>query len=325
MQCPRMHGSMEPVLLNAEFSEPQQAHLCSECHGVWMRANECQAVLGVDTGELIVRSNVAPVRLACPHCQTICRHASILPTDFEPIPLHVCPRCLSAFFDANGFSLTLFQQIKQERAVSCVLDQSPLDHLDVPCCDCGAEVANLDELHNVGIGYCCARCRLNPPILSEGKIQNVQLVTFHGMEIKIDHWLSTTRSRIAVTPVDPCLLNVCLSSLSPLQRVLRFGHRTLRLGGNLRRHLDATEGCDLCTPWHLFLVQRGVSQCLEDLVSLGEIVMTFKPHSIVFEMTAKRLGTDVRQKFETTIRRLLIAYERFTKLLHQYEIPDLDE
>ena len=43
---------------------------------------------------------------------------------------------------------------------------------------------------------------------------------------------------------------------------------------------------------------------------------------MIFEMDAFRLGTEVRQRFESIIRRMLIAYERFVALSHRYRMPE---
>jgi hypothetical protein len=141
------------------------------------------------------------------------------------------------------------------------------------------------------------------------------------MEIKLDHWQANATSRIAVTPEEPCLLDVRLFSLTNWERFVRLGYRKLKLHGNLRKYIDATEGIDHVTPWHVFLKQRGVTGCLEQLSALGKISLTFKPHSIVFEIDLERMGTDSRMRFEVIVRRLLIAYERFVSLMHRYSYP----
>ena len=58
---------------------------------------------------------------------------------------------------------------------------------------------------------------------------------------------------------------------------------------------------------------------------MGNITITFKPHCMIFEMDAFRLGTEVRQRFESIIRRMLIAYERFVALSHRYRMPEQEE
>ena len=73
MQCPRMHGTLSPIVLNADFSSPLTAYLCTECHGVWMRTLECRAFLGLETEKIASNSEVAYVELDCPHCQTKCK------------------------------------------------------------------------------------------------------------------------------------------------------------------------------------------------------------------------------------------------------------
>ncbi len=318
MQCPRLHGSLESILLNSDFSKPLQAYLCPQCHGIWMRSLECRAYLGLECEKLVSQSNPANIGLSCSHCQTVCRSACVPTETGDLVEFHICPRCLACFFDAAQFAIIFYQQLKSERAISGIMSQSVLDDLGVVCCDCGAAVRQLDDLHDVGTGYCCQSCYNAPPIFSENKLQNVQLVTFHGMEIKIDHWQMSTRSRISVTPAEPCLLDVRLYSLSPWQRIARMGHRKLKLLGELGRHLDATEDAARVTPWHVFLKQRGVLENIKVLNRLGKIEITFKPHSIIFELNAKRSGTETKQKFEATTRRILLAYEKFVQLSHEY-------
>ena len=324
MQCPRLHGTLSSIVLNSDQSSPLYAYLCSECHGVWMRSLECRTFLGLECERLVANSEVAFVDLNCPHCQTNCRLYRHELENGSHIDFHVCPRCASCFFDAVQFSLIVGLQLKAERAISGMLAKSPIDNLGVKCCDCGATVSSLESLYDAGIGYCCQSCHANPPILSENKLQTVQLVTFHDMEIKVDHWQMSTKSRIAITPVEPCLLDVHMFSLSPLQRIVRCGRRKLALHGNLRKHVDATEDMQHVTPWHVFLKQRGVSENLDQLTKLGQFELSFSPHSIVFVLNAKHAGTETKLKFETTVRRLLLAYERFVTLSHRYSFKSAD-
>lgn len=323
MECPRLHGSMECIHLSADFSDPQTCYFCTDCHGVWMRSHECRSILGVDAMRLQMQSEADYVALLCPHCQTTCRLSFVAIANNQTVSVRVCPRCQSCFFDGGSFAKTYFEQVKYARSEKGKLGDTPVDHLSWRCCDCGTTMTTPENAFDARIGYCCAHCHNTMPILSERKISN-QLVTFHNMEIKIDHWLSTTRSRIAVTPVEPCLLDVTIHTLTPLQRIFRFGRRITQFGGKLRRHIDATECIDKQTPFHVFLKQRGVSECLADLVAIGNFSITFKPHSIVFEIDAFRLGTEIRQRFEATTRRLLIAYERFVQLSHLYTMPEDD-
>ena len=322
MQCPRLHGTLETVLLNSDISEPQYAYLCPECHGVWMRAMECRDFLGFESEMLLPHTSRATVDLPYPHCQHPAHIVDIELDNKERLKFYVCPRCFSVFFDATQFAQAFYQQLKAERSISDMLAHSPLDHFGLTCCDCGAEIKTLDEAHDAGIGYCCNKCHQTPPILSENKIQNVQLVTFHGMEVKIDHGMASSFSRISVTPVEPCQLDVHLFSLSPLKRVLSMGYRKMRFHGTLGHHLDASQDNKHKTPWHVFLRQRGVTHCIEIMAALGSIDVAFKPHSIIFELNAKRVGTDTKLKFETAVRRMLIAYERFVKLAKRYEHPE---
>ncbi len=325
MECPRQHGSMESIHLSADLMDPQEAFFCSDCHGIWMRARECRSVLGIDSTRLQIQSESDYVPLVCPHCQTTFRLSFFDIDADQRISIRVCPRCQSCFFDGGGFAQVFYQQVKIERVTTNLLSNTPLDALGWRCVDCQSPIDSLEGAFDGRVGCCCSRCRYTPPVLSGGKIQNVQLVTFHNMEIKIDHWMSTTRSRIAVTPVEPCLLDVSIYPLRPVQRFFRFGHRTTQFGGALRRHLDATQSIATKTPFHVFLNQRGVAECLYDLVSMGNITITFKPHCMIFEMDAFRLGTEVRQRFESIIRRMLIAYERFVALSHRYRMPEQEE
>ena len=322
MQCPRLHGQLDTVILNSDFQSPLRAYLCAECHGVWVPALSARSYLGLETDSLVRNSVVSPITLRCPHCQNAFRiHTLEYERDFC-VDIYICPKCFSCFLDGTQYALVFHNQMRAERAVSGILAQSPLDNIGVTCCDCGAQIASLDELYDADIGYCCQKCRNNPPILSENKIQNVQLVTFHNMEIKIDHWQASTNSRIAVTPAEPCLLDARLFSLTNWERVERFGFRRLKLHGSLRHYVDATEGIEHITPWHVFLKQRGVIGCVEQLVALGKTSLTFKPHSLVFELSVEQMGTDTRIKFEVIVRRLLIAYERFVALTHRYTFPE---
>ncbi len=319
-----MHGSLESIPLNADFSAPLQGYFCQKCHGVWLRSMECRAYLGLECDKLIEKAVAASVDLECPLCGSACKVVVLELESLHPIEIHICPRCFGCFFDATEFALIFSLQLKSERDVSGILDKTPLDNLGVVCCDCGAVVNQLTDLHDVGIGYCCQNCFQTPPILSENKLQNVQLVTFHGMEIKIDHWQQSTRSRISVTPVEPCLLDVRMYSLTWVERLMKMGRRHLRLHNVLGRQMDATEDISHVTPWHVFLKQRGITESIRALNQLGSVSLTFKPHSIIIELTAKRAGTETRTKFEAIVRRLLIGYERFVKLAQEYEMPQDD-
>ena len=323
LQCPRLHGHLDPVILNSELQSSLRAYLCTECHGVWLPALEAQSYLGLECEKLVRSAFTASIALECPYCQTPFKLRTLEYESGFSVDIHICPRCFSCFLDGTQYALVFHNQMRAERAVSGILAQSPLDSIGVVCCDCGAIVNNLDELYDAGIGYCCQKCQNTPPILSaDNKIQNVQLVTFRNMEIKLDHWQASTTSRISVTPEEPCLLDVRLFSLSNWNRFARMGYRKLKLHSKLRRHIEATEGIEHITPWHIFLKQRGVTNCLEQLVDLGQISLTFKPHSIVFEVDLERMGTDTRMRFEVIVRRLLIAYERFVSLMHRYSYPD---
>lgn len=296
--------------------------MCPDCRGVWIRPIECRASLGMACEKLIHQAKNALIALKCPGCGSNFKSIEYPLENGDSFGYHICSRCHSCFFDAVQFALIFYSQLKSERAFSGVLAHSPLDELGVVCCDCGAAVRNLDELYDAGIGFCCQKCHYNAPILSENKIQTAQLVTFHGMEIKIDHWQLSTKSRISVTPVEPCLIDAHLFSLTPIQRIFRFGQRKLALHGELGRHVDASEDIRQLTPWHLFLKQRGVTDCLMELTRLGMIDVAFKPHHMIFGLNAKRTGIDTKLRFELLTRRILLAYEHYVELTHRYKMPD---
>ncbi|MBQ9243810.1 MAG: hypothetical protein IJ165_11420 [Proteobacteria bacterium] len=318
MQCPRLHGVLESVLLNADYSSSLQAYFCPECHLVWMRALECRAYLGLDPEVLLAKAEKDAIDLKCAHCETICKCAHYQIEEGKNSYFHICPRCYACFFEAAQFALFYYLQLKTEREISGSMAVSPIDQPGLRCCDCGAEIPSFTSAQETEIGFCCTQCRQSPPILSEGKLQNVQLVTFHNMEIKIDHWMTTPRSRISITPVDPCLLDLRIFTLSAFQRICRFGHRTLKLHGQLRHHLDASESIEHFTPFHLFLKQHGTAECLSALDQMGKLDITFKPHSIIIELNAKRTGLETRLKFEALVRRFILVYERFVKQAARY-------
>lgn len=322
MKCPRLHGKMTCINLSADLTQSQEAFLCPDCHGVWMRAHDCRAILGLEPSSDIRHTKTSSIPIACPHCQSRCHMTRLYDDDRPVVDALICPQCFSIFLDACGFALLFFRQLKTERASSNIASLSPLDNPNLSCCDCGGTIKSFDDAHYAGIGYCCGRCHDAPPILSENKLQNVQLVTFHGMEIKIDHWLSSVKSRISITPAEPCLFNVRIFSLSIGRRLLRFGLRTFPFGGKLGQHLDATQCLIPMSPWHVFISQRGVAYCLEELNCLGQLDMVFKPHCIVIELSAIRRGSDIRMRFESLVRRLLLVYERFSLLTHQFENYD---
>ena len=325
MQCPRLHGELEPIFLNADIASSMVAHLCPDCHGIWIRPAECLAFLGLDCKKLLHRSKHALIDLPCAGCGANFRSVEYALENGDSFWFHICPHCQACFFDGFQFSMVFYAQLKTERVVSGILAETPLDDLGTTCCDCGCAIHNLDEIYDAGTGFCCQGCHYNPPILSENKIQTVQLVTFHGMEIKIDHWQLSTRSRIAVTPVEPCRLEARLFSLSPVQRVCRLGRRKIAFHGELGRHVDGTEDIQFRTPWQLFLRQRGITDCLLELHRLGMIEVTFKPHNIIFELNANRAGTDTKLKFEALTRRIILAYEKYVELTHRYVQPEDEE
>ena len=289
-----------------------------------MRSMECSDFLGLDCEKLAIASVQSSIPLACAHCSGECQQIDVPLENGSFVRFHICLRCKSCFFEPAQFALLFYHQIKLERSISGILAQSPLDELGVLCCDCGTEISSLDDLYDGNIGYCCRKCHDNPVILSENKIQNVQLVTFHNMEIKIDHWQSTSRSRVAVTPEEPCILDTTLYPIYTVDRLLRFGYRKTQFHGYLHRYLDGSEKIDKRTPLHVFLKQRGVESCIEDLVNLGDLTLTFKPQSIIFEMNAKRMGMESKIRFESLVRRMLIAYERFVQLTRLYGVSSED-
>ncbi|MCL2325964.1 MAG: hypothetical protein FWC40_05640 [Proteobacteria bacterium] len=329
MQCPRLHGAMIPIHLSAACASSRQAFFCEECRAVWMKAAECKDYLGIDTELARLKLQHTYIDLSCPQCLTTLQFRR-----FAGYVVYVCGQCRSCFMD-SGVLPCLLDSLKEtflptdsalplpnsDKAVPSLTAPSPIDRLGMTCCECDAEIPHPGEAHMGAIGCCCQRCTSTPQLISEQKFQNAQLVTFRSMEVKVDHWRRNSHSVIAVTPAEPCLLNVTLYSLSLPVRMLRFGYRKLALRGKLRRRLDASEGIEFKTPWHVFLKQRGIIECLDELSTMGSICIEFMPHSIIFDLENHSRSVELRHRFEASVRRLLLAYERFVLLTKRYDTP----
>lgn len=309
MECPRFHGEMSPIELSPTIENSRLAWFCEECHGVWMRESDYRGLVNTDFGLDMSVLSYPAMDLMCPHCSERFKYL-----EWDGWRLYVCRRCQAVYFDADVLPMFMARSMDEDKKTT---NHSPLEHLCMKCDDCGAKIEQLSELSPSPIGCSCKKCASSAPVLSESKQLEVQIVTFHDMEVKIDRFQSSSRCRISVTPAVPGKLNVSMHTLSRWERFRRMGWRCMALRGELRKYLDASEDIASCTPWHVFLAQRGTIECLEQLVELGKLRFTFKPHNLIFEIEGDRLGAETRLKFEAAVRRLLIVYERFVSTIER--------
>lgn len=307
MKCPRFHGELCPIELSDTTDHSRLAWFCTECHGAWLREHDYRALVSTDfcfdSSELLDPS----IDLLCPNCAERMRYG-----EWDCWRFYVCSRCQAFYLDAAVLPVFMNRSMDEDKKKT---NHSPIGHFVVRCDDCGTNIDDFSELCASPLGCCCKKCAANAPVLSESKQLEVQIVTFHDMEVKIDRLKSSGHCRISVTPAVPGKLNVSLHTLSPWERVRQLGWRCMALRGKLRKHLDASEDINGRTPWHVFLKQRGTIECLEQLDRLGKLRFTFKPHNLIFEIEGDKLGAETRLKFETAVRRLLIAYERFVAMI----------
>jgi len=317
MECPRLHGMMQTIDLSPDPSEPHLAYFCEHCHAVCVSDIDCHDWLGLDyqSSSRVCDGEsglwVPSIDLKCARCSE-----SLLAARVCGWNAYVCPRCHSWFLDAGVLPFLMHEYHEKLRSAGAHIELEPVELMPLKCADCGVEIPSIKDVfsYDYEIGCYCKKCGTNLS-LSETKQQEVQIVTFHGMEVKIDRLKRSNTSRIMVTPVQPGKLNVFVHSLSTWERIKLLGWRKLALRGELRSHIDASEGIERCTPWSVFLKQRGVVECLQDIQQLGDFRITFKPHNLIFELDGDRVGAETRLHFEEAVRRMLILYERYEKML----------
>ncbi len=317
MECPRLHGKMQTIDLSPDINDPHTASFCEYCHAICLSDIDCHDWLGIDyqsSSEAVDGESCLfepPIELKCARCSE-----SLLAVRVCGWIAYVCPRCHTWFLDAGVPPFLMQAYHDKLRASGSNFELEPVELTAFKCADCGADIPSIKDAcsFDYEIGCYCKKCSANLS-LSEMKQQEVQLVTFHGMEVKIDRLKRSNTSRIMVTPVQPGRLNVFVHSLSTWERLKRFGWRKLALHGELRSNIDASEGIDRCTPWCVFLKQRGVVECLLDIQQLGDFRITLKPHNLIFELDGNSIGAETRLHFEEAVRRMLILYERYEKML----------
>lgn len=315
MECPRFHGEMCPIELSSAADNSRVAWFCEECHSVWMRESDYRAFVNTEISIDETQFSYPSIDILCPHCSERFKYF-----EYEGWRFYWCSRCQAFYFDAEVLPVLMNRSLDDDKKKT---NHSPFESFAIRCDDCGAKIEDLADVTPSPIGCSCKKCASNAPVLSDSKQLEVQIVTFHDMEVKIDRLMSSGRCRISVTPAVPGKLNVSMHTLSLWERIRQLGWRCLALRGELRKHLDASEDIEGCTPWHVFLNQRGTVECLELLNELGKLRFTFKPHNLIFEIEGERLGAETRLKFESTVRRLLIVYERFVSTIQRcYEDAD---
>ncbi|MGI5830218.1 MAG: hypothetical protein ACOX8U_08650 [Bradymonadia bacterium] len=311
IRCPRFHGSLSKIALNADIGSERFAYLCSFCGGVHIKAQEWHDILHLESS--FSKDALYPTRIPMV-CESCNEARSIVLVD--ELPVFYCARCESYWLDAGIFPVLLSSEV--EKQTGAAPSNSPFSPLNISCCDCGVNIASACDAHACPIGMICTRCYHAPPGFMENKVNNFQMLTFKGMEVKVEHWGQSVRSLIAVTPAQPCLLNVRLHSLSLQERILRFGRRRIAFAGALGKKIDADQDIKLRTPFKVFLSQRGVVALINDIASLGSMDLQFRPHNLSFELHALRISNEIRLHFEVAVRRLLIAYSRFAELSELY-------
>ena len=318
MECPRLHGELQSVDISRNASDSKLVGHCGVCHAVCMSDLNLHELVGVEYATLSADAFVQPaIDLNCPQCHDGLQcDGRLLETSFDGWRAYVCPRCHQWFLDAGVLTYLLRRNNERLRSSGVNLDEAPAERVFLKCTDCGGEIDAIQDAFSSAIGCSCKKCHDQAPILSETKFQESQLVTFHGMEVKIDRLRNDFR-RIMVTPVQPGRLNVSVRSLSIWERIWRLGWRNLALRGDIRHCIDASEGVDRITPWTVFLKQRGVTDCLEALNEIGRFSITFKPHNLIFELEGDLIGAEMQLRFEATVRRLLIAYEKYDLMIRE--------
>ncbi len=318
MECPRLHGNMTAIELSSDIEESSPAFYCETCHAVFLSEADCCDHVDIDVKAIPKAELQEPVvDLVCPNCGGLFRAI-----EREGCRLYVCTECCAAFLDAGIMATLMNRILKKERDSGSAIEAAPFERMTFKCDDCGATIDSIEDMTVSPIGCSCKKCAATPPILSESKQLEVQIVTFHGMEVKIDRAMTSRITRISVTPAEPGKLDVYIHSLSWVERLYQLGWRRLDLHGTLRKKLDASEDIACRTPWQMFLKQRGIIECFERMQEMGNIKVTLKPHSLIFELEGDRIGAETRMKLEATVRRFLIAYERYTAAVNALYAKD---
>lgn len=311
--CPRHHGALSRIALHSDIDTQQFAYLCSFCGGIHIDSQQWHHVLPLEPS--LSKQDLHNTRIPFP-CENCSAPKKIILVN--ELPIFYCVQCGSYWMDSGIFPLLLWHEAEKQTGASPAI--SPFSPLSLSCCDCGAVITTMAEAHPCPIGLVCQRCFTVPPTFSEQKIHNYQMLTFRGMEVKIEHWSQSVRSLIAITPAQPSLLNVHFHSLTWKERLIRCGRRKIAFAGELGKKIDSDQDIALRTPLAVFLTQRGVAALLKELSNLGSIDIQFRPHNFSFDLKALRVSNEIRLHFEVAVRRMLIAYLRFVELTQLYDL-----
>lgn len=311
MKCPRNHGELCRVGLKSEMDSLSHAALCEWCGGVFLESAVAQEILGLSSvTDKSILSGMS-VSLECPKCGCLLKCCMIV-----GIVAMYCENCASYWLDSETFPLLRWMHI--EKDTGSAPDVSPLNPLILNCADCGTRIQTREEACLCSLGVVCEKCAREGIGFFGNKVHNFQMLTYKGMEVKIDHWSQSSRSRISVTPVEPCLIDTTLSSLSLIRRIMHLGSRKFEFPGLFNQYFTAGERILSGSPLHIFLTQPGVAPLFVELCELGKITIEFKPHNLTFDFEAPTQSTEIRLKFENIVRHILIAYTRFVSLSHLY-------
>ncbi len=304
MDCPRRHGKMGSTPIAYNGDQIISVDYCEQCGGVFMDAR-AQSVLFTEN-YLPDHSRIRPLyRMQCPACRGVFRFA-----DTGRVRLRTCPQCEAIWLDAGMLPVMLAQHCPGSLFDANAELSQPLR---LRCVDCYTELNEMASLNDTVLGYCCHDCLRRASGLSGLKVQHTEMLTYRGMEIKIDHRLQTTHSRVAVTPIQPAPLDISLVSLTVPQRIARMGYRRLKLKGKISRYYDSDVVVTPDSPISLLLAQKGVVELLYALRQLGHTELCFKPHNFLFEIKPDYVSTEIRLRFEFIVRRLLNIYLNFER------------
>ncbi len=302
MECPRYHGKLEHI--SVAYSSEQVIGLkqCLRCGGVFMN-QQAQHSLFISDYALMPASIKPLFNMKCPSCGSLFRIS-----DSGRVHLRSCEKCGGIWVDMGALPILLAQHTSFP---SFGIQNGELDRISVHCIDCNRAMHTFEELHSTILGFCCDDCFRRAQGLSGQKVQNLQMLRYRGMEVKIDHRIQTTHSRISVTPVEPTPLDITLRSLSWPERLIRLGYRRFRFEGPITRYFETDAPIDPI--FRLFLAQKGVIELLYRMRLLGRTELSFKPHNLRFEIEPDYASTAIRLRFEIVVRRFLNAYLNFEK------------